>query len=61
MTKPLSKYNQAQRDKAVTRANRIATMRNSGKTFDQIGTKFGISRQRAQQLYKAITAMRNVA
>lgn len=61
MKKKLSKYNQAQRDRAVSRAKRIAAMRNSGETFLEIGTKFGISRQRAQQLYKAITAMRNVA
>ena len=61
MDKTLSEYNQKQRDKAVSRAKRMADLRNAGKTFVEIGAKFSISPQRAQQLYKAITAMRNVA
>jgi len=61
MEKTLSEYNQKQRDKAVSRAKRIADLRNAGKTFVEIGEKFSISPQRAQQLYKMITAMANVA
>ena len=60
MDKPLSKYNQQQRDKAMPRARKIAKMRNAGKTFPEIGEIFDITPQRAQQLYLLATAMRNI-
>ena len=61
MTRPLSKYNQGQRDKAIARAKQIAKLRNAGKTFAEIGEQFKISAQRAQQLYLVATGLRNVA
>jgi DNA-directed RNA polymerase sigma subunit (sigma70/sigma32) len=60
MTRPLSKHNQQERDKAIARAKHIAKLRNDGETFVEIGMLFGISAQRAQQLYAKVTALRNV-
>ncbi len=60
MTRPLSKHNQQLRDTAMTRARKIAKLKNSGKTFVEIGDLFGITPQRARQLYVSATAMRNV-
>lgn len=60
MTRPLSKYNQQLRDAAMVRARKIAKLKNSGKTFVEIGEQFGITPQRARQLYVSATAMRNV-
>ena len=60
MNRPLSKHNQAERDKAIARAKQIAKLRNAGQTFVEIGAQFNISPQRARQLYENVTALRNV-
>jgi excisionase family DNA binding protein len=35
----------------IDRVERIVEMRNSGHTYDEIGIKFGLSRERIRQLY----------
>jgi len=58
--KKLSWYQQEQHDKAQARARKIVAMRNRRMTWPEIGAKFNITPQRAQQLYAAATALRNV-
>lgn len=61
MDKPLSKYNREAKERSQARAKQIAKLKNAGKTFAEIGLQFGISPQRAQQLFSSITASKNVA
>lgn len=56
----LNDYNRRAREKAMVRAKQIAKMKNSGKTFVQIGEHFKVSPQRAQQLYAVATALKNI-
>ncbi len=48
----MNAYNQKQQQQRLKRSAKVKAMREAKMTFEQIGKKLGISRQRAQQLCK---------